>query len=271
MKLARPTHGRRLAFAIMRGRTLASLSGVILLALHFAAGLGAQTLLFNYSFEGSSNNASSVASGLTVNPLATNGINYLGSAAGLTPPDNSTNFGWIRPYSASGGLSTDSADQTDWPGALAAGDYLSVGVTVASGQTLSLSSASFSAAVDGFLNITSGYALYSSVTGFSGSPLATDSVTDSVNSPQWGSLSFNLTGYPSLQGLGPGTYEFRFYLADNYYSTLSFQGFYLDNIQFNGTVSAIPEPSVWASAAGAAVLGAMGWRRRRTAGSSARA
>src|SRR4051812_27118672 len=99
----------------MSSRAISAKFGTLLMAVLLApAALEGQTVLFNYSFEGGSNNATSVATGLSADPLASSGINYLGPASGLTPPDSSTYFGWVRPYSASGGLSTDSADATDW-------------------------------------------------------------------------------------------------------------------------------------------------------------
>lgn len=246
----------------MCGRAHALVGRMLILALPLVSPLGAQTVLSNYSFEGSSNNASSVATGLTVDPLATNGINYLGPASGTAPPDNSTYFGWIRPYSATVGLSTDAADQNDWAGALTAGDYLSIGVTVAPGYTLSLSSVTLSTGMAGFLNITAGFGVYTDVTGFTGSPLATGFVSDPSASPTWAALSLDLSGNASLQNLGPGTYAVRLYLTDNYYTAHSAQSIYLDNISLNGSVSAIPEPSTWTLAMACATMGYVGWRRR---------
>lgn len=115
--------------------------------------------------------------------------------------------------------------------------------------------------MEGFANYTTGFGFYSNVTGFTGSPLATGFVTD-PSPPTWANLTLDVSGYSSLQNLGPGTYEFRLYLTDNYYSTFSVQSIYLDNIRLNGTVSAIPEPSAWAAIMGCAALGVAGWRRR---------
>lgn len=248
----------------MPGRAISVGRWTAVVAFVFAAEVEAQTVLSTYTFEGASNGASSVAAGLAVDPLATGGINYLGPASGLTPPDSSTYFGWIRLYSATAGLSTDAASQTDWPGALAAGDYLSIGVAVSPGYTLSLSSATLSAGMNGFLNITAGFGFYSNVTGFTGSPLAVDFVADPTTSPTWASLTLDVSSYPNLQNLGAGNYEFRLYLADNYSMALTAQSVYLDNVQLNGVVSAVPEPSAWAALTGAAVLGAALCRCKRT-------
>jgi hypothetical protein len=252
----------------MARRVISVGCGTILVALLLAAPvLEAQTVLFNYSFEGASNNATSVATGLTADTLATSGINYLGPASGIAPPDNSTYFGWVRPYSATVGLSTDSASETDWAGALAAGDYFSLGMTVAPGYTVALSSVTVTVGMAGFPNFTVAYGAYSSVTGFSGSPLDSGSVTDAT-SPTWANLTLGLSGHSALQNLGAGTYELRLYVADNYFTASSAQSEYLDNIQLNGTVSAIPEPSIWAAIAGTAALAVVARRRQLTSKST---
>jgi hypothetical protein len=40
--------------------------------------------------------------------------------------------------------------------------------------------------------------------------------------------------------------------------------FYIDNVTLNGTISAVPEPSTYATLAGVALLGFAGSRRRRS-------
>ncbi len=63
------------SFREMNGRTFAAGCRLMILALPFSAGLKAQTILSSYTFEaGYGNNASGVATGLTVAPFATNGI-----------------------------------------------------------------------------------------------------------------------------------------------------------------------------------------------------
>lgn len=222
-----------------------------------AARLGGQTLLVDYTFEGSTNNPAIVALHLSAGPLVSNGMQYLGPASLGTPIEGAYG-GWWRAYQS--GVQTDAASATDWAGAIAAADYASMSITVDPGYTLSLSSITFYAGISGFGGITAGYGVYSNVTGFSGSPLGGGSLTQ--GGPTWINLSTNLSANPTFQGLGAGTYEFRIYFTDDYFGTTTFQNAYLDDIRFNGTLAAVPEPSAYVMLAGLMALGWVASRRK---------
>jgi len=171
--------------------------------------------------------------------------------------------------SVGSGLSASSAantfggsgfEQTSLAGAMSAGDFLSVTITPLPGHALGLTSLTMlfgvSSAVTNFH-----ISLASNVTGFTpGDTLWDFAFGNTLPAAQ----TVNLTGIASLQSIA-STLEFRIYGWRDGAGTTTFR--IRDNagvdLSFAGTVSAIPEPGMYATSLGLILLGVTPWARRR--------
>lgn len=191
------------------------------------------------------------------NPLVASILDSRFSAANLTLGAG------LGASSATNTFGGSGFDQTSLAGAITAGDYLSLSLTPASGNTFSLSSMSLlfgvSTAVTNF-NV----ALTSSASGFAA---ANALWSFAFNTTAPAAQTITLSSFPTLQDIA-SVVEFRLYGWRDVAGTTTFR--IRDNsgsdLAFSGAVSAIPEPSAYA-----ALVGAVGlvfatrarWKRRR--------
>lgn len=134
--------------------------------------------------------------------------------------------------------------------------YFSFTITPNAGQSLSLSSLTFTAAPGGTSGVTRAFYVASSVEGFStANVLVTDTTNGggmSLAAPTYNPYTVDFTSIASsalYQNLTSAT-TFRFYVqVDGATRTVNF-----DDIVLNGTVSAIPEPTSAATVTGLAVV-----------------
>ncbi|MSU51531.1 MAG: PEP-CTERM sorting domain-containing protein [Opitutus sp.] len=145
----------------------------------------------------------------------------------------------------SGSNSNDRYNASGWnSGSWATNDYFTWTVTPNSGYQLSLASFAYTGQTSG--TGPTSFEFRSGVDGFSSS-IGTATATGTTITLSSG----------SFQGLTTSL-EFRLY---GWGASSSGGTFSVNDFTFNGTVSAVPEPSTYAALAGAAALGLAFWRR----------
>lgn len=214
-------------------------------------------------------------SSLTISAYAQSIVSYAfdsGDPAATTSDSNLTagdfafgpSFG--AGFSGSGNIFARSSitDGTDKATAIAADDYLTVTVTPNAGYQMNLSSLSIDLA--GSFNMNGGqydvgFVIMSSIAGFGAADseigVYNKTVTDGALS--FDTINFDLSG-AEFQNIASSV-EFRIYIFDD--SSLTGNITRVDNYDLSGTVSVIPEPSVYAFMA-VPVLLALAYKRRLT-------
>jgi hypothetical protein len=148
------------------------------------------------------------------------------------------------------------------PPAIAANDYVTFTVTIPTGYFVSLTSLDYSWATQSPYRMS--YGIYSNKTGFTYDDIldgqhASGSAGTSSTMGAFTSRSIDLSDDASFQNLTDTTVEFRFYIAHPQ-SSSALRAWAFDDIELNGTVEVIPEPTT-------ALLGGLGLlallRRRR--------
>lgn len=197
-------------------------------ALALTSTLSAQTLFTNPITATNPNTANPFSAGQITQPnLTATGI---GRGSGLTSSN-----------------ANDRYSATSWNSAsLDANDYFTWTLTPATGYTLSLTNLIYTAQTSG--------------TGPSNFSLRTsaDTFTTSLGTPTATGATITLTG-ASFQGL-TSSLEVRLY---GWAATSTSGSFSVNDFSFNGSMSAVPEPSTYATLAGAAALSFSCWQRRR--------
>lgn len=138
--------------------------------------------------------------------------------------------------------------------AIAEGNYATFSITIPETHVLSLTDFTYDAARGGTGTRT--FYLFSSINGFTaGNVIESNDVT--TQRPTLSNYVVELTD-PAYQNLTNTTVEFRLY----YTTASSGSSLETDNWVLNGTVSAIPEPSML-GACGLAAAGCFAWIRRQ--------
>lgn len=189
----------------------------------------------------------------TTNPLSASSLGTNVASASLTLG------GGVSASGAAGTFGGSNFDTTSLTAAITSGDYLSFTITPTSGYALSISSITLNSGVS--TEVTNfNVSLLSSATGWTAAQSLHDYSFASTGAP---AQSITLTSSPALQNVS-GSLEFRLYgwRDPNGTSTFRIRNLAGSDLVINGTVSAIPEPSAYAAAAGLFILGCALWRRR---------
>lgn len=166
---------------------------------------------------------------------------------GQTVNSSLTATGIGRGAGISGSNATDRYTATGWNSAsLDANDYFTWTITPTGGATLNLTSFVYTGQASG-----TGPTTFSFRT-------SADSFSTGLGTATATGATITLTG-GAFQGLSSAL-EFRLY---GWGASSASGTFSVNDFTFNGSVSAIPEPSTYAALAGASALGLSIWRRRR--------
>jgi hypothetical protein len=213
------------------------LSAAALLAAFVASGLSAQTSLVTYSFTSGSTLATNVNSLLTASA-------FTSADSGATSSTSPVSSGYSG---ASGG---HYFNDNNWTGTAPGTNYFTFSLTPTTGYSVTLDSLSFGYRGSSTASATT-FTVRSSADGYAGN-LVTGSLTADGGWYHTGSQSITLTF--------TDTTTLRIYANGASAGTATLR---VDDVQFAGALSAIPEPSTYAAMAGAAALAAAAWRRRR--------
>lgn len=208
------------------------------------ARLSAQTVLLSWNVTGVTASSSPTFAGTAASHISGGNLTL---GAGLTASSAANTFGG------------SSFNQSTFAGSIAGNDYISFTITPASGYSISLSSLTYYAEKTSSTSTFNVY-LTSNQTGFNTSS-ALDTYTFTSSSPPVHSVT--LTS-PGLQNV-TSSIEFRLYGT----TTATTETFRIrdlsssSDLTINGTVSAVPEPSIYAALMGAAALVGTALHRRR--------
>jgi hypothetical protein len=242
--------------------------GASLALLALAATTASADVIVNFAMTA---DGAALNSALNVNPTttisnvtATGLVNQLGNAT-----TNSFTYNGGTDRVSSWALLNSSASTT-FAGAVVNGDYITFSITPGAGYQLDLTSITFQVA-SGSSSTTSNRAFYlvsesqpanftssSTVlstdrTAFGGGTIPLQAGAGAIDTvPK--DYTVDLTSFTGITT----TQYFRFYLQAGVSQALTF-----DDIVVNGTVSAVPEPSTYASLAGLIALGLVASRRRK--------
>ena len=206
---------------------------------------------------GARTNASTVGSGLTATSLTGNNL-AAGSPGSATLTPAPTDFYTTWAFIGAGGSTAANA--------ISSGDYFKLTLAPTAGNSISLTSLSFD-----IFAATAGPSarqiyIFSDKTGFAGGSELFSAGTQSgspfipYNTASAGqNFSIDLSGNPAFSGI-TDSITFRFYTQ----TPTASQGMAFDDITFNGTVNAVPEPSVFALC-GLGVVALLAVKRRRQA------
>lgn len=206
----------------------------------------AQMTLMTWDVNGVSESASSVLGATTVSGVSATAELTRGAGAGLPGSPANNAFG------ASGFASVSMAD------ALADGDYFSFTISARDGFALSLTEVSYRMSIT--TNGPTNAALFTNLGGFSAEQaVITYSITTAAGG---GDRTVALSGLNDVQG----PVEFRIYAWGSGTGTTDkfrFRNLVGADVAISGSISAVPEPSTYATLLGLAALGAVALRRRR--------
>jgi hypothetical protein len=190
------------------------------------------------------------AQAVFTNPItATNPSTSNPFTAGQTVDDHLSVSGIGRGSGITASSAADRYSASNWNSAsLNTTDYFTWTLTPSTGYQLNLSSFVYTGQASG--TGPTSFALRSSVEGFS----------TNIGAPTAGGTTITLTS-SAFQGLTDSV-EFRLY---GWNASSSSGSFSVNDFTFNGTLSAVPEPSTYATLAGLLTLGAAIIRRRRRA------
>lgn len=194
------------------------------------------------------------ANASTTNPRAATSLGTNITSASLTLGSGVTASNSGDTFGGSGFNSTTLST------AISGGDYLSFTITPADGFAISISSLSLNSGVSTAVT-NFNVSLLSSATGFTGADSLYNYSFSTAGAP---TQSITLTGVTALQNVS-GSLEFRLYGWRDTAGTSTFRIRNLsgNDLVINGSVSAIPEPSAFAAAAGVLALSGVIWHRRR--------